>query len=433
MPTRGSQVAGSTVSFVWRLELSLLWIVVRNVKDANRKEASAVWREFGWLDRHITRTKISGALRKISEQPGVQYEHRKKATKQPVRPRSVLSTRQTGNESSFAAVAAFRRLHLLSRLQPYLTMSTTSKKGKSAEALFAVLQNHTASEIESSGKVIEIDSTMSPMEASQILWQNNILGAPVWDNEHQKYLGFFDMRDTLSAVIASHQDVKGEKSMNLMTKWFEDMNVTVTYLAARNPFYYCRPDTSLEDVCKLLVKHKCHRIPVVSQDTGRCQSIISQSALVKSLVEHVHDPLDETLTQAGLEYKKDIVQAPDTATALYVFQLLDSHRLSGIAVVDDETGKLVGNTSARDIKLSVLGSQDATMDQDILSYLARVRQSTFTKKERYPSAHVSEDSTVGHAIRLLAKTGYHRVFVVDKDTKPVGVISVADIIRFVVE
>mmetsp|Transcript_16066 Transcript_16066/g.29034 ORF Transcript_16066/g.29034 Transcript_16066/m.29034 type:complete len:308 (+) Transcript_16066:100-1023(+) len=300
---------------------------------------------------------------------------------------------------------------------------------KSAAALAKVLQNHTAADIESSGKVIEIDSNMSPMEASQVLWENNILGAPVWDSEKKKYLGFFDMRDTLSAVIASQKDIKGD-SIPLMTKWFEDMNVTVTYLAARNPFVYCKPDTSLEQVCRLLSKNKCHRIPVIGED-GRCISIISQSALVKGLAERVQDPLDETIQEACLPYKKDIVSAKDTATAMQVFELLDNKRLSGIAVVDEETGKLVGNTSARDIKLAVLGKD--SMDQDILSYLATLRQSTYNKKERYPSAHVSEDSTVGHAIRLLAKTGYHRVFVVDQDTRPVGVISVADIIRFVVD
>ena len=33
-------------------------------------------------------------------------------------------------------------------------------------------------------------------------------------------------------------------------------------------------------------------------------------------------------------------------------------------------------------------------------------------------------------MNLLAKTGYHRVFVVDKELKPVGVVSFADIINW---
>mmetsp|Transcript_23291 Transcript_23291/g.48436 ORF Transcript_23291/g.48436 Transcript_23291/m.48436 type:complete len:107 (-) Transcript_23291:347-667(-) len=105
--------------------------------------------------------------------------------------------------------------------------------------------------------------------------------------------------------------------------------------------------------------------------------------------------------------------------------------MSGIAVVDED-GMLVGNTSARDIKFAALDEGRTAMDTDILSYLASVRQATPQKKERYPSCHVHEDSTIGHVINLLAKTGYHRVFVVDKDIKPVGVISVADIVKFAI-
>ena len=244
------------------------------------------------------------------------------------------------------------------------------------------------------------------------------------------------MRDILSAVIASHKEHEDEdpSSPDVMTKWFSKMHLSTSYLAARNPFVSCKADTPLEDICGILTKQSCHRIPIVGDD-GRCTGIISQSALVKFLVARVPaDAMEETLAQAGLNYKKEVVQAKDTATALDVFELLDSKRLSGIAVIDGEDGHLVGNTSARDIKLMVLdeGRSANIMEIDILSYLAVLRQATPVKKERYPSAHVAETSTVGHAIRLLAKTGYHRVFVVDKETKPVGVISVADVIRFVV-
>jgi CBS domain-containing protein len=53
--------------------------------------------------------------------------------------------------------------------------------------------------------------------------------------------------------------------------------------------------------------------------------------------------------------------------------------------------------------------------------------------DKYLSCHVHEDATVAHVVNLLAKTGYHRVFVVDEDMKPVGVVSFADIIKFFIE
>jgi len=139
--------------------------------------------------------------------------------------------------------------------------------------------------------------------------------------------------------------------------------------------------------------------------------------------------MDEKMTDAGLPFRKDVVKVADDESAATAFELLDSTRLSGIAVVDED-GKLIGNTSARDIKNAVMDAGRTGMDMNILSYLAKVRQSQVVKNDKYPSCHVHDDATVGHVVNLLAKTGFHRVFVVDDDMKPVGVVSVADIIKF---
>ena len=292
--------------------------------------------------------------------------------------------------------------------------------------------------------VIEIPSTYTPLQAAKVLWENNILGAPVWDESSKEYWGFFDMRDFTSAIVNSHVEnlksydphdtTQKTTTQELLSKWLEEKHVTVKNLSTQNPFISCLPTSSLEEISPHLTEHRCHRIPIMGAN-GKCQSIITQSALVKAMAEHVEDQeMLETLQQANFPYKKDVVAVKDTTTAGDVFQLLVTKGLSGIAIVDEESGKLVGNTSARDIKLAVVDtSGNASLHMDILSYLSAVRQATPTKNDKYPTSTVHEDScTVGHAIRLLAKTGYHRVFVVDNNSKPIGVISVADVIRFVV-
>lgn len=339
-------------------------------------------------------------------------------------------------------------------------------ESKSGAALRAVLQTHTAADCWSDpkGGVVELDSTMSTVDAAKKLWEANILGAPVWDESKGEYLGFFDMRDILSAVVAcagvkkdDDQGADGDEKGALFSKYNthmvaemekigeaakketsagEDEGIAhVSYLARRNPFHSVPPTSTLEDLCKVLTLKKCHRVPIINGDSGKkCRGIVSQSALVKFLSTHVakDGALEETLEQAGLAYTKDVISILDEASATDAFRLLDSHRLSGIAVIDED-GKLVGNTSARDIKLAALDEGRTSIDTDILSYLANVRQATPTKKERYPSCHVHEDSTVGHVVNLLAKTGYHRVFVVNEKIEPVGVISVADILKFALE
>ena len=312
--------------------------------------------------------------------------------------------------------------------------------------------------------VIEVLVSMTPVEAAKVLWKNNVIGAPVWDEKAEKYCGFFDMRDLLSTVVASHKEETSkhnDRKDSLFTKWFlkdavkgsgalDSASFTVSYLAARNPFVSLTDDATLKEVCDMCATRHCHRVPIVDKTTGRCVRILSQSALVKFLVDHLlaenksaalKEYFNRSLPDSKLGYKKPVASCKDTATASDVFELMDSQRLSGIAIVDSEedSGALVGNTSASDIKLAVAIDDDedgmaiADLGLNIVTYLSAVRQEDPTKETKYPSSHVKESSTLGHAIKLLAKTGYHRVFVVDEFLVPVGVISVTDIVSFVTE
>lgn len=315
--------------------------------------------------------------------------------------------------------------------------------------------------------VIFIDSQMTPMEAATLLWENNVMGAPVYDATTKSYVGMFDTRDILSCVTAAHREfvamgghhspgedisiphdveIHHRTQSDLMAKALQHIKinskppapgaVTVSYLAARNPMVpFHTKDGSLLDICKELASRHKHRVPVTDSSSGTpvCTGIISQSGLVAFIASKCpSELLDEKMTDAGLPFRKEIVQINDDASAASAFELLDSKRLSGIAVVDED-GKLIGNTSARDIKIAVMDAGRTGMDLDILSYLARVRQSQIVKDDKYPSCHVHEDATVGHVMNTLAKTGFHRVFVVDKDKKPIGVVSFADIINFFIK
>lgn len=334
-------------------------------------------------------------------------------------------------------------------------------RSQGAKALFKGLQDHKASDVledvlrhkkdDVPKSVVELDSTTTTLEAAETLWKHNILSAPVWDAEKEEYVGFFDMRDILSAVVASTAHAKaqtdGETSLlehyNIsMVKELENMDgtegteaVKVTYLAKRNPMHTkCSAETSLEEISKLLAEHKCHRVPLCDPKTSRVSHIISQSALVKFLSHKTDaDLLSETLADSTLYYKKDVVTVKETAPAWEAFGILDSKRLSGIAVVDDSTGALVANTSARDIRLAASVGGSICMSMDVMSYLAELRMTTPSTKDRHPTCSVHETDTIAHVLHLLAKTGYHRVFVVDEAKKPIGVVSVADIIRFALE
>jgi len=331
-------------------------------------------------------------------------------------------------------------------------MSTTSK---SARALRSTLRAHCAIDSikvdDTNETVVELRSSMTPMEATSVLWKNKILGAPVWNESLGEYIGSFDTRYILGAVTAAVRDChKSDDDMDATEQFKSNLEqqlrllysnnnndespLTLKHLKSLQPIRTCAPKATLEVLCGLFVKdERCHGVPL-QENGGRITQILSKAALLKYLSDHTdHSLLEETLNEAGIAYEKEVVTIVDSAPAYQAFETLVTNNISGVAVVDEESGRLLGNTSARDIQLAVTTDSGCkiSMDQDILSYLAAVRQATPVKKDRYPSCHVHCDSTIGNVISILSKTGYHRIFVVNDNTCPTGVISVADIIRFV--
>ena len=82
---------------------------------------------------------------------------------------------------------------------------------KSATALSTLLSNTTAADLKAGSTttdhgVIELSSKTKPIDAAKTLWKHNILGAPVWDDDEKKYIGFIDQRDTVSSVVAASKE-----------------------------------------------------------------------------------------------------------------------------------------------------------------------------------------------------------------------------------
>lgn len=77
----------------------------------------------------------------------------------------------------------------------------------------------------------------------------------------------------------------------------------------------------------------------------------------------------------------------------------------------------------------MLNRGNLSLDAPIQDYLAKIRQRDIDEA-RHPSCSVSIGATISHVIGLLSATGYHRVFVVDAAGRPVGVVSITDILRF---
>jgi CBS domain-containing protein len=188
----------------------------------------------------------------------------------------------------------------------------------------------------------------------------------------------------------------------------------------------------------VLGRNKLHRLAVVEVQAGkkvfRVAGVITQSDVVHFLARHRHllGALGEA-RMASFIGARDVVSVPSTATTREAMQLLVSSKVHGAPVVNGD-GVMVANISVSDIRSlahTKAADVDAVLASNILDFL-RLRE----ESEGRPSFSLSplvvhpEDS-FSTAVGLLGESGLHRLVVVDASRRPVGVLSLTDVLTAV--
>lgn len=285
------------------------------------------------------------------------------------------------------------------------------------------------------GHVVEIPSTETPAHGFQTLLTNRILSAPVYNEAEKKYVGFLDMRDFVSFVVFFyHGEAEGGCSfVNIMREGLKSFNtpvdgITLSYLARRHPFRPVSNGASLREVVGKL-SGSVHRVPVVNEE-GRVVKIISQMSIVEWISKKL-SLVDASQTVRSLNLgSHNVISVHKSTPAIETFKLMETHNLSGLAVVD-ERGALCGATSARDLKGFLFNPSLEHLQLPIFEFLKEIRQESLDITT--PTITVSGESTLAIVIGKLAATRVHRVFAIDNERNfhPTAVISVSDIVRLI--
>jgi CBS-domain-containing membrane protein len=292
--------------------------------------------------------------------------------------------------------------------------------------------------------IISLDSKCKLYDGFLALIQGNVLSAPVWDSVSSQYIGYLDIRDLVSFVVFVYDEQKVQDNSRLedlikhgvgQYKVITTDGVTVSYLARRHKFITVKESDTLESVCRVLSDQSVHRVPVLDE-YGKIVNIISQSSIIQVLSKKctkVGDiDIDLPLEQHPEIGTRSVLTVPKKESVINTFRLLEKKNLSGIALVD-ETGRLVGSTTGKDLGLFLKNPSLAALNLPIFEHLQKIRSELLDIKT--PCIAVFEKDKLSRAVTLLAATKVHRVFVVNDEEHyaPVRVISLTDILRYLLK
>jgi len=281
-------------------------------------------------------------------------------------------------------------------------------------------------ELVSAIKIIDVMNDTSIMVAFDTLVDNKILSVPVYNVEKQKYEGFLDLVDIVHHFLEILTDEEIESGyQSFKQKFVAQPCGVVINKSARNPYESVGKNASVRATIALVDQWGVRRVPVV-EASGDCVSILSQSKLVNLLANNIGlfsfaaMPISEF--NLGI---KDVYKSNKTDTARSAFLKMRDQGASAIAIVDDDD-KLVDVLSVSDLRL--LGhdlAQLHTVTQTVEEYASR-------KAVKLPPVCVRLTDTVASVSQYFQENHVHRIYVVDAEQRPVGVIGMGDYLRLFV-
>jgi len=289
----------------------------------------------------------------------------------------------------------------------------------------AFLDRVKVKEICKSHSIVTLDAKDPIGKAMEILAQRGITGAPVWDAESKKFIGFVDTLDLTMFIsylyyenFQRHPHLYDPKELS---RRFALPVQDVINASKRDPFWTVDAGETVGFLINNFLKAGIHRVPVV--ENGNVIGIVSQSDVVKLLAKNhpnIASLANKKLYQLGLD-KHPVVTVKNDDSLIDAFNTILRNDISGLAVVDFQNGRLLNNLSASDLK--------GITETNFFRLEAQLHQVFNATPNKKPPVACSRFNTLGEVIGQLEKTGVHRVYVVDEELKPVGVISLTDIMR----
>jgi len=175
-----------------------------------------------------------------------------------------------------------------------------------------------------------------------------------------------------------------------------------------------------------------HRIPVISDETGHLQGLVSQMDVIEWLQNYVEsNPSlgERTVEETKLGNTSNVVSINKSRTAREAFKLILDNKVSGIAITGD-FDDLYGNLSATDFKY-IGGPEAKSLDDLDLAIEEYMHKIPPNKIFGLNPVHIRPVDSFKVLIRKLVDSKVHRVYVVHSALKISGVISLIDIIKFV--
>lgn len=277
-----------------------------------------------------------------------------------------------------------------------------------------------------SAKLVFIDTELAAKKAFFALRDNECRAAPLWERNTQQFVGLLTITDFIRILLKLHSRQDSHVLLqHLQNCKIREMRSTLGLLSE---MHSVGPDVSIEGAVSALRQYRCHRLPVVDPVSGDVLHMITYKRIIRYLYRFMVDlPVPECLNlplrNVPVGTFQELATVAERTSLLDTLHKFMSAQVSSLPVVT-ESGVLIDMISRFDI-ISLAGSS-SYFDLDITV------ETVLQHRCDPPVETCTEHITLAQLIDLVVEKNLHRVVVVDGGKRVCGVVSLSDIVQFLV-
>lgn len=278
-------------------------------------------------------------------------------------------------------------------------------------------------------RLIVLDTSLLVKKSLNVLLQNNIVSAPLWDAKTSRFAGLLTSSDFINVIqyYFSNPD-KFELVDKLQLGGLKEIERAIGVEPIDTASIH--PSRPLYEACIRMMDATSRRIPLIDQDEETHReivvSVLTQYRILKFVALNCRETnfLRRPISELNIFTKGSVASCQMTTPVIDVIQLLSQGNVASIPIVDEE-GYLVNVYEAVDVLGLIKGGIYNDLSLTVGEALMRRSDDfegvfTCTEKDKL--------STIMDNIR---KSRVHRYFVVDETGKLNGVLTLSDILKYI--
>ncbi|KAL4943599.1 hypothetical protein BDV06DRAFT_132869 [Aspergillus oleicola] len=278
-------------------------------------------------------------------------------------------------------------------------------------------------------RLIVFDTALSVKESLNILIQNGIVSAPLWDSKSSTFAGLLTTSDYINVIQYYFQNPAALDQIDQFR--LDSLREVEKALGVAPPeTISIDPERPLYEACRRMLESRARRIPLVTNDSQTDRhlvlSVLTQYRILKFVAVNVSDTqkLKKPLGEIQLGSFSNVATASMDTPVIDVIHILVERSISSVPIVNSE-GVVYNVFESVDVITLIKGGV-----YDDLSLT--VGEALKKRSPDFPGIYTcSLNDGLDTIFDTIRKSRVHRLVVVDDNFRLKGVLTLSDILQYI--